>query len=97
EPAFAWIPRRQVQRPDAEGERVDLFQEGPLVPDVVAVGDDVGARFVDLAGDLSGESGTAGGVLAVDDHEVDGALARDHGHECPTGLTTALPHHIADE
>ena len=97
DPTFAWIPRREVQRPDAVLERVDLFEKAPLVPDVVSVRDDVRASVVDLARDLAGQARATGGVLAVDDDEVDAAFALQGGNERANRLTTRLSDDVAHE
>ena len=97
DPARARIARRQVQRANAEVERIDLLEEGPLVPDVVPVGDHVGARVADLTSDLTGEPRAAGGVLAVHDHEVDASFAPDGGEKRGDGLAAGLSDDIADE
>ena len=97
DPAFTGISRGQVQRPDAELERVDLFEKGALVPDMVSVGDDVGARTVDLACDLTREARTAGGVLTIQDHEIDVSFAPDRGEQCGNGLAAGLSDNVADE
>ncbi len=46
-----------------------------LVPDMVAGGDDVGAGLVDLGADLLRDAEAAGGVLAVDDDEIEREIA----------------------
>jgi len=64
---------------------------------VVSVGDDIGARVMDLTRDLAGEPRAARGVLTVDDHEVNVPLALHRRNERRDGLTAWLPDDIADE
>jgi hypothetical protein len=68
---------------------VDVLEDFFLVPDVVAGGDDVRAEVEELFGDGWGEAEAAGGVLAVDDEEVDGVGLEEVGqvlvHNVPAG------------
>jgi hypothetical protein len=91
------VPRREVERPQAVLERVDLLQERPLVPNVVAVGDHVRTGFADLPRDLRGQAGPARRVLAVHDAEVDPSLAPELRHERRHRLAAGLADDVADE
>jgi hypothetical protein len=48
-----------------------VLEDLTLVPDVVSGRDDVGAQIEDLFGDGGRNSEPAGGVLAIDDDQVD--------------------------
>ena len=96
-PAASRIPRRKVERPHAEVQRIDLLEEDALIPHVVAVRDDVRARFTELGRDLAGEPAAARCVLAVDDREVDPALGTDLWNERRHGLPSGFADDIADE
>jgi len=54
-----------------EIECVDVRDELPLVPHVVAVCDDIGAGVAQLLRDLARETCAARGVLAIHDREID--------------------------
>ena len=51
------------------------------VPYVVAAGDDISAITVDFTGEVSRQAESAGGVLAVDNAEVDASLGAQFGDE----------------
>src|SRR5579859_2362813 len=54
---------------------VDEARRFPLVPNMVAGGDDISASGIKLVADLLGDPEPAGGVLAIDDDEVESELA----------------------
>src|SRR5208283_1894947 len=68
---------------DAAAARVRVGGDGHvledffLVPDVVAGGDDMRAHVEDLLGNRGRYAKAAGGVLAVDDEEIDGVGLHD--------------------
>src|SRR5216683_4433489 len=71
----------------------DLF----LIPDVVAGGDDVGAKVEELLRDGGGDAEAAGGVLAIDDEEVDGVGVEDVGQVFADDVPAGGAEDIADE
>ena len=71
----------------------DLF----LVPDVVAGGDDVGSEIEELFGDGGGDAEASGGVLAVDDEEVDGVGFHDVGQVFADDVAAGGAKDVADE
>jgi hypothetical protein len=71
----------------------DLF----FVPDVVAGGDDVGAEVEELFRDGRGEAEASGGVLAVDDKEIDGVGFKDVGKVFADDVAAGGAKDIADE
>ena len=68
--------RREVRRPHDAVARVEERVDLALAPDVVAGGDHVDAGGEQLLGELRGDAGAVGDVLAVGDDEVDVALGR---------------------
>src|SRR5262249_2840101 len=63
---------REIDRPQQPVVALDEDQGLALIPDVIAAGDDVGARVEQLGQDLLGDAEAAGSVLAVDHDEVGG-------------------------
>jgi DNA-binding IscR family transcriptional regulator len=74
-----------------------VFEDFALVPDVVAGGDDVGSEVEEFFGDGGGDAETAGGVLAVDDEEVDGVGFHDVGEVFADDVAAGGAKDIADE
>ena len=76
---------RVIARPQEPRVAVDMGQDLAVVPAVVAAGDDIDARGVELFADLAGDAEAAGRVLAVDDDEIGIQLlaqrrqVREHG------------------
>ena len=64
---------------------------------MVAVRDDVRARFTELGGDLAGEPAAARCVLAVDDHKIDAAIGPNPRYKRRYGLPSGFADDIADE
>ena len=62
---------RIVQRPQQSVLTADVVEDLAAVPGVVAGGDDIDARLIELAADLRGDTEPVGGVFAVDDDEVE--------------------------
>ena len=61
---------QHVERPDQARVLVDVADQLALVEDMIAGGDQIGAGGVEILADLGGDAEAAGGVLAVDDHDV---------------------------
>ena len=66
---------REVERPQQALVLGDVGDDVALVPDMVAGGDAVDAGIVQLGADLGGDAEARGGVLAVDDDEIEAELA----------------------
>jgi len=64
---------------------------------MVAGRDHVGAGRLKLGGDLGGEAKTAGGVLAIDDHEVGADLFLQSGEDCLDRVATGMADDVGDE
>ncbi len=74
-----------------EGQRL------ALVPDVVAGRHHVGAGRDRLAKDLLGDAEAAGGVLAVDDDEIEPEIGNQAGQLFPHRRAAGLADHVAEE
>jgi predicted sugar kinase len=68
-----------------------------LAPDVVAGGEHVHPGVEQLEGDLGRDAGAVGRVLAVGDHEVDGALVAKAGQPAQQRFPARLAEHVTDE
>ena len=68
-----------------------------MPPDVVAGRDHVGARGEDLLRELGGQADSVGGVLAVDDAEVDLQLVAQLGQPVRDGPPAGRPEDVSDE
>jgi hypothetical protein len=64
---------------------------------VVARRDHVGARGEELLGELGGQADAVGGVLAVDDAEVDLELVLELGQTVRDGPPAGRPEDVTDE
>src|SRR5439155_18656561 len=84
------------QRTNAVVELLDIFEELALIPDVVAVCDDVAAREAELLGDGARQAVSAGGVLAVAHDEVVPTLATQLRQQPRDRLPSGLTDDIAD-
>ena len=71
---------RIIDRPDQARRALDEDQRLLLVPGVIAKRDGVGAGIDQLAVDRLGDAEAAGGVLAIDHHEIELPVA-DRGRE----------------
>ena len=74
------VPLRIVRRPDQPRRALDEDQRFLLIPGVVAERDGVGAGVDQFLVDRLGDAETAGGVLAVDDDEIERPVA-DHARQ----------------
>src|SRR5208337_4966973 len=87
---------------DAAAARVRVGGDGHVledlffVPDVVAGGDDMRAHVEELLGDGRGDAKAAGGVLAVDDEQIDGVGLHDVrqmiAHDAAAGRANHVPY-----
>ena len=68
-----------------------------LVPDMIAGGHHVGACGDRLAENLFGDAEAAGGVLAIDDDEIQPEIGDQPGQLLPHRRTARLAHHVAEE
>ena len=64
-------PGQHVQRTDQPRILADMANDVALVEDVVAGGDQVGAGGIEFPADLRRDAEAAGGVLAIDDRDVE--------------------------
>jgi hypothetical protein len=64
---------------------------------VVARRDHVGARGEELLGELGGQADAVGGVLAVDDAEVDLEFVLELGQTVRDGPPAGRPEDVTDE
>ena len=76
---------------------VDEGGEVFLVPDVIAGGDDGDPGAKQINGDARRNAAPGGGVLAVDDHEIDAALLFPEGNGLDDGAAPGLANNIAKE
>ena len=53
------------------GDRLHVFDDFFLVPDVVAGGEHVGAEVEEFVGGSGGDAEAAGGVFGIDDDQID--------------------------
>ena len=71
----------KILGPQQSGMAVDELGRVLLVPDMIAGGDDIDAGAIELLADRLGDAEAAGGVLAIDHHEIElqiAAQARQH-------------------
>ena len=68
---------RKIRGPDQARRALDEHQRLALIPGVVAERDRVGAGIEEFLVDRLGDAETAGGVLAIDDDEIERPVA-DH-------------------
>ena len=68
-----------------------------LVEDVVAGGHDVGAGIEHLAQDFLGDAEAAGGVLAVDDDEIELVVGDQRRQPLDHGIAAGPPDDVAEE
>src|SRR5258705_12856887 len=91
------IARREVDGPDREWKELDVVEELALIPDVVAVRDDIRAVGVELARDVQRESRPTGGVLAIHDREIDLVLDSDLRQQRLDRISPWATHDVADK
>src|SRR5262249_42868665 len=86
-----------VDRPQQARMTIDEGDGLALVPDMVAGADDVDTGGVELVADLLGDAEPSGGVLAVDDDEVEPELASQARHMLQHDVAPGAPNDIAAE
>jgi hypothetical protein len=74
-----------------------VLEDLALIPDVVASGNDVGAEIEELFCDRGGDAEASGGVLSVDDEEVDGVGFEDVGKVFADDVAAGGAKDIADK
>jgi hypothetical protein len=88
---------RIVGRADQARLADDVGQGLALVPAVVAQGQAVGASLEQLARRVLGDAEARGGVLGVDDHELEPETAAKIGQMVGQAVTARLADDIAEE
>ena len=76
---------------------LQIADEFLAVPDVIAAGDHIDAVVVEFAGDVLGESESAGGVLGIGDDQIDLAVAYQRRHHFGGRLPARSGEDIGDE
>ena len=76
---------------------VEVSIDLAVAVDVVAGRDHAGAEPEQLLRDGFGDARAAGGVLAVDDHQIGPVALAQPGHRPGQTGATGLAHHVADE
>src|SRR5262249_52987159 len=87
----------EIARPQQARMAIDEADGLALAPDMVARADDVDAGGVELVADLLGDAESGGGVLAVDDDEIELELAPQARHMLQHDVSTGSPDDIAAE
>ena len=75
--ATAWRAPRKIRRANQPRRALDEHQRLALVPGMIAERDGVGAGVDEFLVDRLGDAEAAGGVLAIDDDEIERPVA-DH-------------------
>ena len=86
-----------VGRPQQARLDVDVVERLALVPDVVAGRDDVHALRKQAVADLARDAVAAGGVLAVDDDQVDGVARHQRRQPHADQIAAGAPDDVADK
>ena len=86
---------REIRRTQQARVAVDIGDELPLVPDVVAGGQDVDAAIVEFAAEALGQAESAGRVLRVDDDEVEREFVAQRRHVLLDGVAARAADHVA--
>ena len=68
-----------------------------MIPDVVAGGDDIDPQCEQVAGDVSGNPATAGGVLAIDDYHLNLVPCLEDGQQGMDDPSTGFAHDVAEK
>ena len=71
------VPGRKIRRPNQPRRALDEHQRLALIPGMIAERDRVGAGIDEFLVDRLGDAEAAGGVLAIDDDEIERPVA-DH-------------------
>ena len=88
---------RIVERTDQPRRALDEHQRLALVPGMVAERDGVGAGVEEILIDRLGDAEAAGGILAVDDDEIELPVGDQAGQALQHDRPAAAPHHVADK
>ncbi len=86
---------RVVERAQQSRLRVDVAEDFLLIPDVVAAGDDRRSRAQQFDADPRRDAAPVGGVLAVDDEEVDPVLLAQARPGFDDRPASRFAHHVA--
>ena len=89
--------RRIIERPEKALFVGEQLRDFLLVPKMVAAGDDIHAGGKNFFGGPGGNPGSAGGIFAVGDDEIERVLFTESGQEFPDGSPAGLAHDVADE
>ena len=95
-PASRALPR-VVGRPQQPRLPLEVVVDFPLVPDVVARGEDVDAHGEQFLGDQRRDPESAGGVLTVGHHQVDALAGNDFRQALGDGPPAGGREHVPDE
>ena len=84
-----------IQGPEQARIAIDVVDDVALGPDMVARGDDVDSDLVEFLADTLGDAETMGGVLAVDDDEVEAQAFPQVGNVVQDRLAAGFADHVA--
>ena len=88
---------REIRRPNQPRRALDEHQRLALVPGMIAERDRVGAGVDEFLVDRLGDAEAAGGVLAVDDDEIERPVADHAGQMFRDGGAPGPADHVTDE
>ena len=88
---------RKIQRTDQARRALDEDQRLLLIPGMVAERDRIGAGIDEIVVDRLGDAKTAGGVLAIDDDEIERPVADQARQMFRNRGAAGLADHVADE
>ena len=77
----------EVRRTEDPRIAVEIGDDLPLVPDVIAGGQDIHFGIVKFAAEAFGQAAAGGRVLGIDDNQVEGELTAQRRHVLFDGLT----------
>src|SRR6202011_3235013 len=89
--------QREIRRANQPRRTLDEHQRLALIPRMVAERDGVGAGVDEFLVDRFGDAEAAGGVLAVDDDEIERPVADHAGQMFRDGGATGPADHVAYE
>ena len=93
--AVAGRAGRKIDRAQQTRIAADIRNDLALVPNVIAGGDDVASRGVEIAAIFLGDTEAMRRVLAVDDDEVERQFAAQPFHVPGDHVAAGAAHHIA--
>jgi hypothetical protein len=97
EAAVARRPGRKVGGTKQAGITGDIGDDLAAVPDMVSGGDDIDAGGIEFAADLVCDAEAGGGVLAIDDDEIEGQLAAETRQVFDHARPSRAAHDVAAE